>query len=142
VIDGAEYGIAHRPSEWAVEHEGGPQLGLKPADALTAASGRQHQPLELSPHFIGVAVRQHERDAPGRFEASVGSGPRQQQALRASALGRRPAAHKKLLGAPVLVLDPGPVSRAGQVWAAQPLGDDPLQAVLAGRGRHPRLSRR
>ena len=97
---------------------------------------REHEGLKLSPDVIGLAVREDERDAPRSFEASVRSGPCEQQALGAAALGRRPAAHQERLGAAVLALDPGTVASAGQVRAAEPLRDDPLETVLPGRGQH------
>jgi hypothetical protein len=84
---------------------------------------------------LGLAVRQDERDAPSGFEVSVRSDPREQQALGPSGLGRRPAADQERLGAAVLVLDPGAAAHAGQVWAAEPLGDDTLEAALPSRGQ-------
>jgi hypothetical protein len=38
----------------------------------------------------------------------------------------------------VLVLDPGAVAGAWQIVAAEPLGDDALEAAVPGRGQHPR----
>jgi hypothetical protein len=124
--DGAEDRIAHRSTCRAVERDGHPQLGRQAANALAAASRRQHQPRELSPDLIGLAVGEHEGNTPGRLERSVGSGPCEQQAFGASALGRRQAAHQERLGAAVLVLYPGATPHSGQVFAAESFGDDAL----------------
>jgi hypothetical protein len=95
-----------------MEGDVGPQRGRQAADALTA-SRRQGERLELAPHLIGLAGSEDERGASGWLEAAVWSDSREQQALGASRLGRRPAGHYKRLGAAVLVLDSGAAADAG-----------------------------
>src|SRR5688572_16904665 len=73
--DGAEDRVAHRSSRRAVERDDGPQLGRQATDALAPASRRQRQPLELSPDVLGLAVAEHQRDATGGFDGSVGFDP-------------------------------------------------------------------
>ena len=69
--DGAQDRVAHGPAGWAVESDVGPQRRRQAADALTAPSRRQDERPELAPDLIGLAVGEDERNAAGRFEASV-----------------------------------------------------------------------
>jgi hypothetical protein len=67
--------VAHRPPAWAVEGDFGPKRRSEPADALTAASRRQDERLESSADGIGPAVAEHQWDATGGFDGSVGFDP-------------------------------------------------------------------
>jgi hypothetical protein len=87
--------VAYGPAAWAVEGDFGAKRRSEPADALAAASRRQDEQLESSADVIGLAVGEHQRDAAGGFDGSVGFDPGEKQALGPSPLGRGPAGHQE-----------------------------------------------
>ena len=91
--DGAQDRVAHGPAGWAVEGDVGPQRRLEATDALATPSRGQDEGLEPSPDVIGLAAAEHQRNATGGFDGSVGSDPGEQQALGPSPLGRGPPGH-------------------------------------------------